>query len=117
MKRAGIIVAVLVALGCAGQRAERLYQEGKAKLSSNRREAIRLIAEASRTQPDNPKYHHGLGAVLANSGMLEQAKAELETAVRLDPTNIEARRVLESVTNNISTQQAADIAVQLDALH
>jgi tetratricopeptide (TPR) repeat protein len=51
--------------------------------------------------PDDPKLHYTLGVTLAEQGKLAQAKAELESALRLDPHHPEAAERLNDVLRRL----------------
>jgi tetratricopeptide (TPR) repeat protein len=55
--------------------------------------AIELVERAIALAPNVALYHANLAALLLKSGSVKRAKAELETAERLDPANPVARQV------------------------
>ncbi|HEY1216880.1 MAG TPA: hypothetical protein VGE93_24915 [Bryobacteraceae bacterium] len=59
------------------------YGEGKRDQGS----AMRNIREAVRLDPNNAWYHFYLSGLLRDSGDIAGAKAEAETARKLDPNN------------------------------
>lgn len=59
--------------------------------------ALRLLRQAWETRPD-PEIAAHLGEVLWQSGDPEQARAIWRRGLRLDPDNVELRRLLENIT-------------------
>jgi tetratricopeptide (TPR) repeat protein len=109
-----LILLVAVALGCAGQRAETLYEEGVAfGESGNNREAAEKFAAAIKLDPDVAKYHYGLGATLGNMRFYDQAVLELQEALRLEPYYPKASRALTLVERRLESRRASYIADEL----
>ncbi|HEY7357135.1 MAG TPA: tetratricopeptide repeat protein, partial [Ktedonobacterales bacterium] len=61
--------------------------------------AIELVERAVALAPNVALYHANLAALLLKSGSVKRAKAELETAERLDPANPVARQVRAAAKN------------------
>ena len=53
--------------------------------------AIMHLRKAIALQPDSSGVHNSLGVILAKQGKTNEALAEFETALRLDPRNEAAR--------------------------
>jgi tetratricopeptide (TPR) repeat protein len=58
-------------------------------------EAEKQYREAIRIYPEASDMHMGLGAMLGNQGKFDEAIASFEEALRLDPNNAVARRLLD----------------------
>jgi tetratricopeptide (TPR) repeat protein len=74
---------------------------------------VTAFSGAAAAAPGISKYRYNLGLALARANAYEQARTEFETAIRLDPANLDARKALRIVTDTLSDDQAADIAAQL----
>lgn len=57
--------------------------------------ALPHFQKASAALPDNASMHHNVGAVLLNLGRIADAAAEFEAALRLDPSRVDSRRLLD----------------------
>lgn len=60
-------------------------------------EQVRCLSEAVALLPESSDAHYFLGIALSQQGQLEQAKRELETAVRLDPGSTRAKESLRQL--------------------
>lgn len=61
----------------------------------NREAAIGAFRAATRAKPDWARPHLGLGDALTKNGQPALAIEPLEQAVKIEPANAEARRLLE----------------------
>jgi len=61
-------------------------------------QAASRYREALAYHPNDPELHTNLGVVLARSGLLDQARAELEAALRIDPNFEPASRALRAIS-------------------
>jgi type IV pilus biogenesis/stability protein PilW len=59
--------------------------------------AIRQLETAVRLDPNNFRYHHGLGLALSLNGQLEDAIQELKKAVTINPTDTESYNLMGSI--------------------
>ena len=84
-----------------GQESQNRYMEGKRLYSTGDFEkAIKVFTELTETSPDNSEYHHWLaksyGRLAEQSSLLtayklsQKTRSELETAVALDDSNVDA---------------------------
>jgi len=72
----------------------------KAKLSSDREEAISLYRKGLALCDDDDVAHYELGRVLADAGRRAEAEKEFEAALKINPGFAEARRQLEALRNS-----------------
>lgn len=90
-----------MALGCgnSAKEANAAWSKGvDCSIASNYHCAISELGKAVRLQPDNAQYRVSLGYALMGAKMYEQAAREFEAAIRIDPSNVEARRHLARLT-------------------
>ena len=59
--------------------------------------SVGVLREAVRRFPDDAKSRYNLGLALLQIGMKEEARAEFEAALAIEPTLVEARRMLGSL--------------------
>jgi tetratricopeptide (TPR) repeat protein len=67
--------------------------------------AVPYLKECTRAIPQNPAYHYHLGTAYFNAGQTEQAKQELQTALRLRASfegSDEARKALDTIKASAS---------------
>lgn len=107
MRRAvAALAAVMMLMGCSGQRAEKLNREGNERLQKgDPRGAVAAFADAVSLQPNVPKYHFNLGLAYARMGHLDAASAQFSETLRLDPADVEASRYL-TLTNGAIAERA-----------
>jgi len=60
------------------------------------------------SNPSLPEAHFILGSVYAYTISLEKAKAEFETALKLDPENTYAKQMLEAIEQKIIDKDSLD---------
>lgn len=77
-------------------RAFRAYFE-KAQAEKELAKAVPLYREGLRICPDDDVAHYELGKVLQKLGRTEEARAEFEAAVKINPDFNDARRQLEAL--------------------
>ena len=80
-------------------RAFREYFE-KAQTSSDREQTITLYREGLALCPDDDVAHYELGKVMVERGLYAEAEQEFETALKINPDFIDARKQLDSVRKN-----------------
>jgi len=87
----------------AAERAEAQFKEGLAALETGeRRAAIGLFAAAANAVPTEARYHAYYGRLLAEHEHTQRAaEAELQAAVKLDPTNGEYRVMLAELYRDL----------------
>lgn len=96
---------ILLLIGCAGQRAERANKDGNALLKAGKTEAaVAAFASAVQAKPDVGKYHYNLGVAYARLSHYDEASRQFAEAVRLDPADIEASRLLTMTNNAIAAR-------------
>lgn len=85
------------------QRAEAQFKEGFAALELGQRNiALGLLGSAARTVPDEPRYRAYFGKTLAlHASTRRLAEAELQAAVKLDPSNAEYRIMLAELYRDL----------------
>jgi curved DNA-binding protein CbpA len=88
---------------------EESFQQGMAALrQGNHMLAIRLLGEAARLEPKQPRYRAYYGRALAsNREMRRQAEAEIQAAVALDAGNISYRVMLAEFYRDMGLQRRA----------
>lgn len=62
----------------------------------NRNQALRFIRAAVSAAPDNPVYLNNYGVILAENGMLPEARQQWLRALEIDPANETARKNLST---------------------
>jgi tetratricopeptide (TPR) repeat protein len=67
------------------------------KLGSDLRKAKEYAMAACELAPENALYHRTLGQIYKAAGLAANAKRELQTALRLDPKDAEARQELKGL--------------------
>jgi len=67
------------------------------KLGSDLRKAKDCAMAACELAPDNPGYRRTLGQIYKAAGLFANAKRELQTALRLDPSDAESRQELKTL--------------------
>jgi len=67
------------------------------KLGADLRKAKEYAMAACELAPDNALYHRTLGQIYKAAGLAANAKRELQTALRLDPKDVEARQELRAL--------------------
>lgn len=72
----------------------------KAQLSTNSEEAISLYRKGLAICPDDDVAHYELGRALTSAGRPSEAEQAFETALKINPDFIDARRQLEAVRKN-----------------
>ena len=55
------------------------------------------MQSAAQQDPTNADYHHDFGAALARKGLLKEAIAELQMALKINPDHAEAREALRMI--------------------
>jgi tetratricopeptide (TPR) repeat protein len=80
-------------------RAFREYFE-KAQTSSDREQTITLYREGLALCPDDDVAHYELGKVMVERGLYAEAEKEFETALKINPDFIDARKQLDTVRKN-----------------
>lgn len=73
--------------------------------------AIRAASEALKLEPDNLKARFRRGVACSHVGQHAEAKADLTAVARVDPTNREARRLLEGVNTALKQQRSSERAM------
>ena len=73
--------------------------------------AIRAASEALKLEPDNLKARFRRGVACSHVGQHAEAKADLTAVARADPTNREARRLLEGVNTALKQQRSSERAM------
>jgi tetratricopeptide (TPR) repeat protein len=73
--------------------------------------AIRAASEALKLEPDNLKARFRRGLACSHVGQNDEAKADLTAVARADPTNREARRVLELVNTALKQHRSSERAM------
>jgi tetratricopeptide (TPR) repeat protein len=72
----------------------------KAQTTADRDKAIALYREGLALCPDDDIAHYELGKMLAVSGRIEEAQAEFEAALKINPSFIEAKSQIEALQKN-----------------
>ncbi len=72
-------------------RGNELLTEGKVA------EAVEILSQAARSNPENEDVHYNLGLALARQGKTEEAVKEYEEALRIFPNYVEAHNNLGNV--------------------
>ena len=67
------------------------------KLGSDLRKAKDCAMAACELAPENPGYRRTLGQIYKAAGLFANAKRELQTALRLDPSDAESRQELKTL--------------------
>lgn len=67
------------------------------KLGADLRKAKEYALAACELMPDNALYHKTLGLIYKAAGLGQNAKRELQTALRLDPKDAEAKQELKTL--------------------
>ena len=80
-------------------RAFREYFE-KAQTSSDGEQTITLYREGLALCPDDDVAHYELGKVMVERGLYAEAEKEFETALKINPDFIDARKQLDTVRKN-----------------
>lgn len=95
-----ILLAIgLMAINCASPKAAAAYDRGQGCYNAGDYQcAVREYGAAVRDEPRNSGYRYRLAQALLRVKMPSQAVAELREAIRLDPSNTDARRHLERLT-------------------
>jgi Flp pilus assembly protein TadD len=68
--------------------------------------AIENYKKALKLNPNSPIVHMNIGNILVKRWRLEEARFHYSEALRLDPTNLEARMNLASVQRMLNAQKA-----------
>lgn len=91
------------------ERAAAQFKEGFAALELGQKKlALALFAAAARAVPNEPRYRAFYGQVLAgNEATRRAAEAELNAAVKLDPTNAEYRMMLAELYRDLGLKLRA----------
>lgn len=114
MRSAWAVLAVVLLVGCAGRSAARANEEGLAALSrSDYRTAVSAFGEAVKADPSSTRYRYNLGLALGQAGLYQQSVTELETVLRMDPGDVEARRTLGKVQARLDDSRATDVATAI----
>ena len=83
------------------QHAQSLYQLAYIRLQQHQpSEAARLLAEVIKQQPANSDAHYQLGKALLEQGDVSAATSELESSVRLHPTDYAYFQLSNAYTRN-----------------
>jgi tetratricopeptide (TPR) repeat protein len=90
-----ILVPVLHAEEC--ERAARLVDEARQYAETDLPSAEKLLVEATSLCGKSASIHYNLGGVLYSAGMLKQAQAEFEEALRLKPSYAKAMSSLATI--------------------
>lgn len=107
MAAAGSAAVVFLAAACGPSAAER-DARGLECLSKNDVPcAVREFSAAVKASPEDARIRYNLGAALARAQALEQARTELEAAVRIDPSDMKARQLLDRVHRAIASRNAS----------
>ncbi len=69
----------------------------KAQATKDPEQAAALYRQGLRLCPDDDIGHYELGKILISSGKFEEAKQELEAALRINPNFAEAKRQLDAI--------------------
>lgn len=90
------------------QRAQRLASSAREKLDRGLLlDAERGFQEALAADPRSAEAHAGLGEVRVRSGDLEAARAEADSALKLDPNNRAAKDLRKSIDSRLESKPAA----------
>jgi len=91
------------------EQAEAQFKEGFAALELGQRNlAVGLLGSAARTVPHEPRYRAYYGRVLAiHESTRRLAEAELQAAIKLEPTNAEYRIMLAELFRDLGFQVRA----------
>lgn len=101
----------MVLVGCVGRTAARANEEGLAALNrSDYRTAVKAFGDAVQADPSSTRYRYNLGLALGRAGLYQQSVTELETVLRMDPGDVEARRTLGKVQARLDETRATDVA-------
>ncbi|MBU1599534.1 DUF2079 domain-containing protein, partial [bacterium] len=75
---------------------------------THKEEIIKRAEKLVESNPSLPEAHFILGSVYAYTISLEKAKAEFETALKLDPENTYAKQMLEAIEQKIIDKDSLD---------
>ena len=78
------------------------------KMGHQDQEALRILDDAAAEAPNNPRIWSNRAVVHLRQGEIPQAKADAETALRLDPLNNQAKNVLNA-TSGAATSAVAPV--------
>ena len=116
-----VSAGLLVTQNARVERASKLAAVEQAwKLAAHGRqeEAIRLLNDAIRQDPDDPDARLLLGSLLSEAGHREEAFLQLNEAVRLRPSSAEAWNTLGEAYSNfgfaVAARQTFEKAVEID---
>ena len=102
------VVALVAALAGCGQGAQDSDARGLACLERDDLPcAVREFSAAVKASPDDARLRYNLGLALARAKSLEQARTELEVAVRIDPADLKSRQLLDRIHRAISSRNAS----------
>ena len=72
----------------------------KAQAAREPHEAVPLYRSGLRLCPDDDVAHYELGKILRDMGRTQEARAEFEAALKINPNFYEAQRQLETMRSN-----------------
>lgn len=75
--------------------------------------AVTEFSVAVQADPESARYRFNLALALGRSGMHDQAIAELQEVIRLDPTHQEARKTLSRAQTALREAEAAVLVDRL----
>ncbi len=85
------------------QYGERLFISTALLKFGNKEEALKILLTIIQTNPNLPQAHNNLGVCFLRMGRFDEAKAEFETTLRLNPKHEMARRNLEWIRQRSAT--------------
>jgi tetratricopeptide (TPR) repeat protein len=107
MKKAGVVLVLLVALGC-GRDAEYYMNEGEAYVRrGDMTNAVGMFEKAVEAEPSNYEAQNSLGAALSTIGDFERAVGHFRTAVAIDDSLVEGHYNLGRVLAEIGSYDEA----------
>lgn len=103
-----VLAPILVALAACGPSTAESDARGRACLERNDLPcAVREFSVAVKASPDDARLRYNLGLSLARAKALEQARTELEAAVRIDPADLKSRQLLDRIHRAIASRNAS----------
>lgn len=95
MRRLALVLAFVSLMACSGRQARDWNDRGIAHSEKgDHAAAVKAFAEAVRLDPGVSAYHYNLGRSYVLMRHYDVAETHLREALRIDPSNVEASRLL-----------------------